>query len=147
MKECPDCKKLFTDDLFYCLYDGVALVRQGESVDPSAPTEASYNVGTSDPTQVLPKPVPTTQPSVKVDEPQQQPPPTSSSPSSKLPYVVIGALIMICAGLAAALVGFNLDRIFPRDNKNSAVNDAKPTPTSTPAAANTPPTPNTTKTV
>ena len=141
MKECPDCKKLFTDDLYYCLYDGVALIQHGQSVDPSAPTEPTYKVGSSDPTQVLPRPVPPTQ---KISNLEQ---PASSSPS-KLLYVVIGALAAICAVLAVALIAVNFDHIFPsRENKNEPVNDAKATPTPSPVAASPSPTPNTVRSV
>jgi len=135
MKECPNCKKLFTDDLFYCLYDGAALTPQHDGVDPTAPTEAAYNVGSSDPTQVLPSdptkvlpdPVPVTQESIKIDLPKP-------NKQSKLPYVVIGALLAVCAVLAVALIGMNLDRFAPSpDPKAKIGNDAKSSPNQSPA--------------
>lgn len=140
MKECPNCKKLFTDDLFYCLYDGAALAPQHDEIDPSAPTEAAYNVGGSDPTQVLPSnptevqpdPVPVTERSIKIDLPKPD-------KQSKLPYVAIGALLAICAVLAVTLVVMNLDRFAPSpDPKAKIGNDARSSPNQSPAmTANT----------
>ena len=133
MKECPNCKKIYTDDLFFCHYDGVSLTEIRESVDPNAPTEAAFNVGGSLRTEVLPAPIPVPQTVVlpRIES-------TPSKPPSKLPYLAIGALTLTCIILAASLVVINLDRIFPpRETTTKVPNDAKSTPT--PVASNTQP--------
>jgi len=140
MKECPNCKKLFTDDLSYCLYDGTSLT--DEIVDQSAPTEPAYTVGRSDPTQVLPNRAPPTERSPIIEEPESQPP-------SKLPYVVIGALVMTCAVLAVALLVMNLDRLAPASDPKAKIgNDVKSVPAPSPAfTTNSSPLADTTKPV
>lgn len=98
MKECPNCKKAFADDLFYCLYDGTPLSEPRSNVDSSAPTAVDFDPGSSQPTQVLPRPGPKPEP----------------APSrSVLPYAIIALLVLICVGLAAAVLVTNLDRFLP----------------------------------
>src|SRR5258706_9026434 len=155
MKECPNCKKLFSDELSYCLYDGVPLTEYIEGVDQSAPTEAAYNVGRADPTEVLPslagsdptkvlpsQSLPITQSSIKIE-----PPP--SKPHSKLPYFAIGALALACIALALTLVVMNLDRLIPTpDPKAKIGNDVKTSPMpSSVAAVNSSPSTNAIKAV
>ena len=54
MKECPKCKKVFPDDLFYCLDDGTPLAsKRMDEVDATAPTEPAYNLGYAAPTEVI----------------------------------------------------------------------------------------------
>src|SRR6476646_2433423 len=102
MKECPNCKKEFADDLFYCLYDGTPLSEPRSGVDSSAATEIGFDPGISEPTEVFPRPAPVPAPS-----------------RSKLPYVVIALLALVCIGLAGAVLVTNLDRLLPtRDDAN-----------------------------
>jgi hypothetical protein len=97
MKECPNCKKAFTDDLFYCLYDGTPLSEPGSGVDSSAATEVGFDPGISDPTQVI----------------SRRALPVVAPSRSKLPYVVIALLALVCVGLAGAVLVTNLDRFLP----------------------------------
>lgn len=132
MKQCPNCKTIFTDDLFYCLNDGVPLTGLSEGVDRSAPTDVAFNVGRTAPTEVLPN---AGRPARVV--PYQEPPPQNSS--SKVPYLVIGVLTLVCVALGAVIVVMNRDRIFPtQDATNKAAKDARLTPASSPTASNTP---------
>jgi len=120
MKECPNCKKVFTDDLFYCLYDGTPLSEPGSGVDSSAATEIGFDPGISDPTEVFSRPEPIAAPS-----------------RSKLPYVVIALLALVCIGLAGAVLVTNLDRFMPtREAVNRKVDDTR---TSTPVSVSTTP--------
>jgi hypothetical protein len=126
MKECPNCKKVFPDDLFYCLYDGVALADTRSSVSHDAPTEVvEWNAEPSVPTAVIP---------IRI---------TDQTPAgrSKLPYVIIGALLLICAGLGGALAITYLSRTSEdKGNDKGKTIAGSPTPapanSSTPAAAN-----------
>jgi hypothetical protein len=133
MKECPNCKKVYTDDLFFCLYDGVSLTEIRNGVDHSAPTEVAYDVGSSLRTEVLPNvggPA-QTQISPQFEMPQQK-------SHSILLYVAIGALALACVTLAAAMIAMNRDLIFPASNTNTkAGNETKPTPAPSPVASNT----------
>ncbi len=118
MKECPNCKQVFADDLSYCLQDGTPLTEIGVGIDRYAPTEASYGPGVSDPTQVLHR-----------NEPIEK------RAASKLPYFLIGALTVACVALAAAVVATNLDRILPtRDTKGPVVDKVVSSPGVAPSA-------------
>ena len=137
MKECGNCRKVYADDLLFCLDDGTPLRPLGSGVDPDARTEAAVDVGASIKTEVLPArhTVPPTH-VVRVNPPGTEGPPRKTSAAV---YAVIGLLCLVCAGLAAALVVMNRDRIWPDDqpdertlvNANSSLN-AGPTPVATP---------------
>ena len=142
MKECPNCKKHFTDDLFFCLYDGVPLTEHGEGeVDRYAPTVAAIDLGQSagtpaDRTEVLPN-LGNSDPTQSVPAIEQPTPPYIEQPaprsSSKWPYVIIGFLALAFVGLAAAMIVINRDRIFPASNSSVKVdNETKTTPTPVP---------------
>jgi len=134
MKECGNCRKVYADDLMFCLDDGTPLRPLGLSVDPNARTQAAVAVGDSIKTEVLPPrhPVPPTE-VVRVDPPVETPRRTSSTV-----YVVIGLLCVVCFGLGAALLILNRDRIWPDErpeqqalvNTNSVI--TSPTPAVTP---------------
>lgn len=111
MKECPQCKKVFADDLFYCLYDGTPLSARHISADSSAATEVINAPVISQPTEFIPK--------------YAEAPPKSS----KLPYVVIAILALVCIGLAGAMLVNNLDTFLPgrsNDKKDDFVTIARP---------------------
>jgi hypothetical protein len=115
MRTCPNCGKVYANDLFFCLDDGTRLRDGTGSADPDAPTEVNYGVGTSLPTEVIRAPE-----TINIS-----PAPTDVRPvvvversASKLPYVAIGLLVIACLGLASTLIVLNLDRIFP-SNKNT----------------------------
>jgi hypothetical protein len=112
MKECPNCKKAFTDDLFFCLYDGTPLSQHpGGGVDSSAATEVGFASGISQPTEVFPRPAPVAAPAAS---------------RSKLPYVVIALLALVCVGLAGAVLVTNLDRFLPaREDTNKTSEKSK----------------------
>lgn len=110
MKKCPNCKKTYGDELFFCLDDGSPLKSILSDADPDALTEAAFDIGSSLRTEVLP----VSQPTPKTTIIQS---PLSPKPS-KLPYVIIALLIFICGGLAAVLIGTNLDRILPEKQTN-----------------------------
>ena len=124
MKECPNCKKIFVDDLFYCLDDGTPLVGFGNDVDSTAPTEVAINIGQAARTEVLlnmGRPTDT-----ELSSPKEHSTPKSPS---KLPYVAIGALTLACISLAAAMIVINRDRIFPApETKTNVTNEPKTTP-------------------
>ena len=133
MKECPSCRKVYSDDLFFCLDDGSPIRKIGESVDPTAPTEVAYDVSSSLRTEVLPSqnPIPKTAAYPVTDSPAVR-------PSSKLPYVAIAVLVLACLAMAGTLVVLNLDRIIPKKDsnnqtpgniKNTSVSASAPTPT------------------
>ena len=129
MKECPNCKKHFTDDLFFCLYDGVPLTESHDDVvDHYAPTEAAINIDQSLRTEVLPN--------FGRSDPTQLSPVIEQTPprsASKLPYLIIGVLALAFVGLAAAMIVVNRDLIFPASNTTAkAANETKPTPVPTP---------------
>jgi hypothetical protein len=118
MKECPNCKKAFTDDLFYCLYDGTPLSAPRANVDSSAATEVGFGSAVPEPTRVIPQPVPAAAP-----------------PRSKLPYLVIAFLGLACIGLAALVFVTNLDRFLPaRETTTRKTDEPRSTPAQTPAA-------------
>jgi hypothetical protein len=108
MKECPKCKRVYTDDLFFCLDDGLPLATSRETIDNNAPTEVAYHVGNSQRTEIIPntRPVAATQMTPQYHTVEQRPP-------SKMAYVAIGALALACISLAFALIVVNRDRIFP----------------------------------
>src|SRR2546426_721049 len=98
MKECPKCKKIFAEDLFYCLDDGTPLsVQQTVNVDPTATTEPAYNLGYAAATEVLPhagrvaptEVLPVAGPSIPTREIVYNDPTTTRS-SSKMAYAAIG---------------------------------------------------------
>ncbi|MEQ1606217.1 MAG: hypothetical protein ABL999_15260 [Pyrinomonadaceae bacterium] len=144
MKTCPNCRKTYGDDLFFCLDDGSPLSTGSGEIDPDAPTEAAFNVGSSLRTEVLQSPVAVSK-TTQIHVPSPSPSPVK--PSSKLPYVIIALLAFVCLTLGGVLVGMNIDRIFPKKeiaNANVAVpaNTVKPSPS--PAVSvtqNTPATP------
>lgn len=134
MKECPNCKNVYADDLSFCLNDGVPLAPIAEAVDRSALTEAAPAFAASLPTEVLPK----VYPSVETQESVR---PVQAAPRrpSKLPYLAIGALAFVCVILAIALVAMNRDRLFAGANNKPAANEeTKPTPTPSPLARTVP---------
>ena len=132
MKECPNCKKIYNDDLFYCLDDGTSLTFLSNGVDHSAPTEIAISVGQSARTEVLPnigRSVETKLSSLR----------ETSTPvaSSKLPYIAIGALTLACISLAGAMLVLNRDRIFPaQETKTNTINETRTMPS--PTASNMP---------
>ena len=133
MKECGNCRKVYADDLMFCLDDGTRLRPLGGAVDPDARTEAAVDVGASVKTEVLPDryPVPPTQ-VVRVDPPISQ---ETKHRTFGAAYVVIGLLVLVCAGLAAALLALNRDRIWPDDRPDER---AQVNTNSTPIASPTP---------
>ena len=141
MKECPNCKKIFADDLFYCLDDGTPLAEFGSDIDHTAPTEVAINVGQAARTEVLPNRGQSLHTELSYYNEA-----STSNPPSKLPYFAIGALTLACISLAAAMVILNRDRIFPApETKTNATNESRPT--SSPAGSNTSPTANTAKAI
>ncbi|MFM9905556.1 MAG: hypothetical protein ACKVQJ_13415 [Pyrinomonadaceae bacterium] len=147
MKECPNCKKIYPDDLFFCLDDGLQLTSVRAAVDPSAPTEVAIKIGAAAHTEILPNPV-QSDPTQLTPRPEQPPGAQNYSErplarSSKGPYVIIGILTFICVALAGTMVVIDSDRIFPAANSaTSTQNKSTPqTPTlpapATPSSANT----------
>jgi hypothetical protein len=135
MRTCPNCGKAYSNDLFFCLDDGTRLRDGSNSVDPTAPTEVAYDVGTSLPTEVIRTPE-----TIGINKPDTVA--TVTSPvvierSSKLPYVAIGVLVIACLGLAGTLIVLNIDRILP---SNKSVANSNMTATASPAPATTLPT-------
>ena len=124
MKECPNCKKHFTDDLFFCLYDGVPLKEVAPGVDASVATEA-YGGGPAAVTEVIRSPP--SDPTISSAVPG---PWVDATPRSALPYFAVGALALVCIALIA-VIAMNLDRIFPAvsPERNKGANDLKVTPT------------------
>lgn len=114
MRTCPNCGKVYANDLFFCLDDGTRLRDGSPTVDPAAPTEPAYDVGTSLPTEVIRTPE-----TIAIKTPSTKPPPVVIAKSSKLPYIAIGLLVVTCLGLAGTLIILNLDSILPA-NKNTA---------------------------
>jgi hypothetical protein len=116
MKECPNCKKAYPDDLFYCLHDGTPLSKPGAGIDSSAATEVGIS-GISQPTEVFPRPAPIE---------------AATSSRSKLPYVVIALLVLVCLGLAGAVLVTNLDRFLPTraESNRETEKDKSSTPVS-----------------
>ncbi len=97
MKECPNCKSIYEDDLFFCLQDGAALKKLSQR--PTAPDPSSLA------TEVWPA--------------RQSQPMVSRS---VFPYLVISFLLLVCLGLASVILVLNRDRLF-----GSSGNDLKPT--------------------
>lgn len=129
MKECPNCRKVYSDDLFFCLDDGSPLRQIGGYVDPNAPTEVAIDVSSSLRTEVIPISVPKTQvvPQYAMLQPK---------PRSKLLYVVIAVLTLACLTLVAAMITINRDRIFStQETAANSTRDSKTTPSPTPALA------------
>ena len=138
MKQCPNCRKIYADDLFFCLDDGTPLTIIRDSVDPNARTEAVIDLGQARPTEVLL--------AARQSEPTRSIPhiePAVSKPASKWPYVVIGILTVACIGLASAMVVINRDSLFPQTTANTKSENTVKTPPPSPAP--TPQTVNTTK--
>ena len=121
MKQCPNCRKTYGDELFFCLDDGSPLSKLIPDPDPNAPTEAAFDIGSSLRTEVLPGNFPT--PKTTTFQAPSRP------ASSKLPYIIIALLIFVCGTLAAILVGMNLDRIFPQKGTATANVTVTPYPT------------------
>lgn len=129
MKECPNCRNRYSDDLFFCLDDGTQLRKIGDYVDPHAPTEAAVDVSSSLSTVVIPNPV---------SRPQGVPEPHVPQPKShsKLLYLVIAVLTLACIGLVAVIVAINIDGIFSRrETPANAGRDSKLASSPTPAVA------------
>ncbi len=121
MKQCPNCRKTYGDDLFFCLDDGSSLRRLAD-IDPNAPTEAAFDIGSSLRTEVLPGNFPAPKTTTLQTAPA----------SSKLPYIIIALLLFVCGALAAILVGLNLDRIFPKKETSNVNVNLIPGPTQKP---------------
>lgn len=123
MKECPNCKKEFADDLFFCLFDGTPLTAVRYGVDHTAPTEVDLDPTPSLPTEVFPRPGP-----------------LPATPGSKLPYAIIAILMMACVVLAAALLFTNLGRFLGTGDPqaNNAVETKTVVPRETQPASPTP---------
>ncbi len=137
MKQCPNCRKIYPDDLFFCLDDGTPLTIIRNAVDPNAPTEAVIDLGQARPTEVL-RVTPPSDPTRSIPNVE----PVVSKPASKWPYFVIGILALACIGLASAMVIINRDRLFPPAGANTRSEDPTKTPppspvTPTPRTANT----------
>jgi hypothetical protein len=125
MKECPNCKSIFANDLFFCLHDGAPLneLRERDIREPSSLE-----------TEVWP--------------PKPEPP--VSRPRAVWPYMIIGLLLLISAGLASAMLWMNRDRFYGPSNPNSNSNQiaaAPVSPTPQPTAAVSSPTVKPTPTV
>jgi hypothetical protein len=125
MKQCPNCKKVFADDLFFCLYDGTSLTENVAGFDPAAATE------------VFPTP-----PSVVTETARTPQPVTGPTRRSPLPYVVIAVLVLISLGLAGAVVVTNLNRFGQNSNQDQKTNEqvkaATPAPSPTRSVAPSP---------
>lgn len=114
MKQCPNCKKAYADDLFFCLDDGTEL-KSIAAVSPTAPTVANIQVDRSPVTEIIPRVIT-----------------TETKKSSAVPYIAIGALAMLCIGLfvVLGLLYFGRDQV--------ATNDTKTAQTPTPGVSPTP---------
>ncbi len=147
MKECPKCKTIFPDDMFYCLDDGTPLDAQRiENVDPTAPTEAAYNLGHAARTEVLPNAgrasptevLPVAGHSIPTQNVVYNESPATRS-STKPAYVVIAVLILVCVALGSALLVLNRNQIFSMQTQgNVPANDVKSTPLPSPVASRSP---------
>jgi len=136
MKQCPNCRKVYGDDLSFCLDDGFVLQA---SVTNAAPDTAFSGMKT----EVLQPPFPITQPTaVKSSAPT----PRGSSP---VLYVVIAVLLIACAGLIGFVILLNSERfktppassaVTPANNVNSETARTETTPVP-PKNANTSPAP------
>lgn len=129
MKECPNCRKVYSDDLFFCLDDGSPLRQIGGYVDPNAATEAAIDVSSSLRTEVIPISVPKTQvvPHYSMPQPKSH---------SKLLYVVIAVLTLACLTLVAAMIAINRDRIFTtQESATNTTSGSKSIASPTPALA------------
>lgn len=133
MKQCPNCKKTYGDELFFCLDHGLPLVPiAGSEVDPNALTDVNpdlrYDGQTerviipSAPTEVLP-----------VSRPTTAKPVVEKRNISIFPYVLIAILFFVCLGLGGALLFSNRDLLFTAADSNTQRTDNQPTPTITPA--------------
>jgi hypothetical protein len=131
MRTCPKCGKVYSNDLFFCLDDGSRL-RDG-AVDPTAPTEVAYDVGTSMPTEIIPA-----HRTTPVTNPDYAPPPAAEHRST-LPYIAIGVLAAACLGLAGTLIVLNLDKFRPSGGgvSNTSLQIANANLVSSPPPANT----------
>ncbi|CAN5383162.1 hypothetical protein BH10ACI2_BH10ACI2_21400 [soil metagenome] len=143
MKECPNCKTIFTDDLFYCLHDGTQLSGVINTIDHTAPTEPAFSLGRSARTEVMPNggvAAPTAvRPNVRASLPTQEiaRPDKPNSSASKSAYVAIAVLVLVCIALGTALVVLNRNRILTiLDNDTRSANNIKPPPLPTPDATN-----------
>jgi len=115
MKQCPRCKRTYTDEtLLYCLDDGSML---GAAYDPAAtqvmPFPRATNAG---PTEVLPRhPLP--------------PPPLHQRRSQWPVYVLISLLLLFIGGGAIGLLIFGYSRL--QDSSSAAnLNQGSATPSS-----------------
>jgi hypothetical protein len=127
MKECSQCKRIFADDLFFCLFDGTPLPAPHKAADRSAATEVLRSAVISQPTEVVPK--------SSLADPKP----------SKLPYIVIAVLALVCVGLGGLVLVNNVDRFLPSRETQSkkeeyvTISPGSPAPTSrenTPMTAN-----------
>lgn len=143
MKTCPNCKKVYTEELFFCLDDGNPLRNVADIVDPNAPTETAYDVGSSIRTEVITNPVPVPQATVVPSDARNWP-----QFHSRLPYAAIAVLVLTCIGLAGTLIVLNLDRLIPQRGANSeSINKGKTAATPPLSAATSTPEASTTSTV
>lgn len=125
MKQCPSCRTTYTDEtLSFCLADGTPLTEMAEEV-------TFVRSGRSDPMRVeIPQSVPT--PSYI----QPNAVPQSRSNTMKIVLVVglLGTMIAIAIGGAAALIYFNKDSRTAEPNAN---NKGTPIPSATSTPDNT----------
>jgi hypothetical protein len=118
MKTCPNCKRNYTDDLSFCLEDGVRLV----------PANASQQTPDQEKTAILPggmrptaEPVSVRQTAIEGSAPaySHQPPQSPEKRGGKLWLIVGGGVAIVFIGFVA-LAGFFVWKASNNSNANSS---------------------------
>lgn len=127
MKQCPNCRRTYPDNLAYCLEDGAALVA---AYDPEA-TQVHTPAPLSNlpPTEVYPKLPPT--------EVYQVPTPPAPAPRPKSRAWLVG-VVVLAALVVGLVVGGLLFKQSSSDTSSSNSPAATPTSTRTTTPATTP---------
>ena len=130
MKECPSCRKVYSDDLFFCLDDGSPLLVVEGSIDSLAPTEVAVDIGQSARTEFLPH----VSGSVDTDPPppqftaQEIPTQVVSRPFGVNTVAPTGTspwLYLVIGVLATALAATGLFIFMSRDKDNKTLAENK----------------------
>jgi hypothetical protein len=132
MKQCPNCRKTYGDDLFFCLDHGLPLVSVEPEVDPNALTDVNPDLRYDGRTERLVVPAAPTE-VLPISQPTSARPLPITKKTSVLPYFLIAILLFVCVGLGAALLISNRDLLFGAANTNSQKPANQPTPVQTPA--------------
>ena len=155
MRQCPNCKKTYADDLFFCLDHGLSLVPIYPDVDPNAPTDVNLDIRFDGKTEQMnmlvsePESIPTRQVAIPIVNETRRDAVAVSPVAVRrsfpiLIYLVIGVLLIACLVLAAALLYSNRDSFFAATPPANSVNTPQPRPTPSPVvtqpAVNTAPT-------